>query len=36
LRTRLGRSGRAALAGHTYEAMADAFGVALARAGALP
>jgi glycosyltransferase involved in cell wall biosynthesis len=35
LRTRLGASGRAALAGHTYAAMADAFGVALARAGAL-
>jgi glycosyltransferase involved in cell wall biosynthesis len=35
LRARLGASGRAALAGHTYEAMADAFGVALARAGAL-
>jgi glycosyltransferase involved in cell wall biosynthesis len=35
LRTRLGAAGRAALAGHTYEAMADAFGVALARAGAL-
>ena len=29
------RAGRAALAGHTYAAMADAFGVALARAGAL-
>jgi glycosyltransferase involved in cell wall biosynthesis len=36
LRARLGTAGRAALAGHTYEAMADAFGVALARAGALP
>lgn len=35
LRTRLGTAGRAALAGHTYAAMADAFGVALARAGAL-
>ena len=35
LRTRLGEGGRAALAGHTYAAMADAFGVALARAGAL-
>jgi len=35
LRTRLGEAGRAALAGHTYAAMADAFGVALARAGAL-
>jgi glycosyltransferase involved in cell wall biosynthesis len=35
LRSRLGASGRAALAGHTYEAMADAFGVALQRAGAL-
>ena len=35
LRTRLGGAGRAALAGHTYAAMADAFGVALARAGAL-
>lgn len=35
LRARLGEAGRAALAGHTYEAMADAFGVALARAGAL-
>jgi glycosyltransferase involved in cell wall biosynthesis len=35
LRARLGRAGRAALAGHTYPAMADAFGVALARAGAL-
>jgi len=35
LRTRLGAAGRAALAGHSYEAMADAFGVALARAGAL-
>jgi len=34
LRTRLGAAGRAALAGHTYAAMADAFGVALARAGA--
>jgi glycosyltransferase involved in cell wall biosynthesis len=35
LRARLGSAGRAALAGHTYAAMADAFGVALARAGAL-
>ena len=35
LRARLGQAGRAALAGHTYAAMADAFGVALARAGAL-
>jgi glycosyltransferase involved in cell wall biosynthesis len=35
LRDRLGAAGRAALAGHTYAAMADAFGVALARAGAL-
>ncbi|MBS1868128.1 MAG: glycosyltransferase family 4 protein [Actinobacteria bacterium] len=35
LRERLGSAGRAALAGHTYAAMADAFGVALARAGAL-
>jgi glycosyltransferase involved in cell wall biosynthesis len=35
LRARLGATGRAALAGHTYAAMADAFGVALARAGAL-
>ena len=35
LRTRLGTAGRGALAGHTYAAMADAFGVALARAGAL-
>jgi glycosyltransferase involved in cell wall biosynthesis len=35
LRARLGTAGRAALAGHTYAAMADAFGVALARAGAL-
>lgn len=35
LRTRVGEAGRAALAGHTYAAMADAFGVALARAGAL-
>jgi glycosyltransferase involved in cell wall biosynthesis len=33
---RLGAAGREALAGHTYAAMADAFGVALARAGALP
>lgn len=32
---RLGTAGREALAGHTYAAMADAFGVALARAGAL-
>jgi glycosyltransferase involved in cell wall biosynthesis len=36
LRARLGTTGREALAGHTYAAMADAFGVALARAGALP
>lgn len=35
LRDRLGAAGRAALAGHTHAAMADAFGVALARAGAL-
>lgn len=35
LRERLGSAGREALAGHTYTAMADAFGVALARAGAL-
>jgi len=35
LRDRLGAAGRQALAGHTYAAMADAFGVALARAGAL-
>ncbi|MFL5818776.1 MAG: glycosyltransferase family 4 protein [Conexibacter sp.] len=35
LRERLGAAGREALAGHTYAAMADAFGVALARAGAL-
>lgn len=35
LRARLGAAGRAALVGHTYAAMADAFGVALARAGAL-
>jgi glycosyltransferase involved in cell wall biosynthesis len=35
LRSRLGASGRAALAGHTYAAMADAFGVALERARAL-
>ena len=35
LRARLGEAGRSALAGHTYAAMADAFGVALARAGAL-
>lgn len=34
LRARLGAAGRAALAGHTSAAMADAFGVALARAGA--
>jgi len=33
LRARLGAAGRVALAGHTYTAMADAFGVALARAG---
>jgi glycosyltransferase involved in cell wall biosynthesis len=35
LRERLGAAGHAALAGHTYDAMADAFGVALARAGAI-
>jgi len=35
LRTSLGAAGRDVLAGHTYAAMADAFGVALARAGAL-
>jgi glycosyltransferase involved in cell wall biosynthesis len=35
LKNRLGTAGRDALAGHTYTAMADAFGVALARAGAL-
>ncbi|HKG37486.1 MAG TPA: glycosyltransferase family 4 protein [Conexibacter sp.] len=35
LRARLGTAGHDALAGHTYTAMADAFGVALARAGAL-
>ncbi|HEX5147035.1 MAG TPA: glycosyltransferase family 4 protein [Conexibacter sp.] len=35
LAARLGAAGRAALAGHTHAAMADAFGVALARAGAL-
>lgn len=35
LRRRLGGAGRVALAGHTYAAMADAFGVAFARAGAL-
>ena len=35
LRAHLGSTGREALAGHTYDAMADAFGVALARAGAL-
>jgi glycosyltransferase involved in cell wall biosynthesis len=33
LRARLGDAGRAALAGHTHAAMADAFGAALARAG---
>ena len=33
LRDRLGAAGREALAGYTYAAMADAFGVALARAG---
>jgi glycosyltransferase involved in cell wall biosynthesis len=33
LRARLGAAGRAALAGHTYDAMADAFGAALERAG---
>jgi glycosyltransferase involved in cell wall biosynthesis len=35
LRERLGATGREALTGHTYAAMADAFGMALARAGAL-
>lgn len=35
LRARLGAAGRAALAGHTHAAMADAFGAALRRAGAL-
>ncbi|HMJ01433.1 MAG TPA: glycosyltransferase family 4 protein [Conexibacter sp.] len=35
LRTRLGEAGRAALEGHTYDAMADAFGAALTRAGAI-
>jgi glycosyltransferase involved in cell wall biosynthesis len=35
LRERLGTEGRAALAGHTYAAMADAFGTALRHAGAL-
>lgn len=35
LRVRLGAAGKAALAGHTYDAMADAFGAALTRAGAL-
>lgn len=35
LRTRLGDKGRQALAGHTHEAQADAFGEALRRAGAL-
>ena len=35
LAARLGAAGRAALAGHTYAAMADAFGVALTRAGAI-
>ncbi len=33
LRTRLGAAGRAAVGAHTYAAMADAFGVALAQAG---
>jgi glycosyltransferase involved in cell wall biosynthesis len=33
LRNRLGEAGRAAVARHTYAAMADAFGAALARAG---
>jgi glycosyltransferase involved in cell wall biosynthesis len=33
LRARLGDAGHAAVAHHTYAAMADAFGVALARAG---
>jgi glycosyltransferase involved in cell wall biosynthesis len=33
LAARLGAAGRAAVAGHSYAAMADAFGVALARAG---
>jgi glycosyltransferase involved in cell wall biosynthesis len=33
LRDRLGTAGREELAGYTYTAMADAFGVALARAG---
>jgi glycosyltransferase involved in cell wall biosynthesis len=35
LRERLGADGRQALAGHTHEAQADAFGEALRRAGAL-
>ncbi|ADB53631.1 glycosyltransferase family 4 protein [Conexibacter woesei] len=35
LRARIGDAGHAALAGHTYERMADAFGAALSRAGAL-
>jgi glycosyltransferase involved in cell wall biosynthesis len=35
LRAQLGEAGRAALAGHSFEAMADAFGEALTRAGAL-
>lgn len=35
LGARLGEHGRAALAAHTHEAMADAFGAALTRAGAL-
>ncbi len=35
LGARLGAAGRQALAGHTYDAMADAFGTALRRAGAL-
>jgi glycosyltransferase involved in cell wall biosynthesis len=34
LRARLGTAGKAALAAYTYDAMADAFGAALARAGA--
>jgi glycosyltransferase involved in cell wall biosynthesis len=35
LRARLGAAGRAAVAAHTYAAMADAFGAALQHAGAL-
>jgi glycosyltransferase involved in cell wall biosynthesis len=35
LRTRLGEAGREALAGHTHAKMADAFGEALNRAGAI-